>query len=62
MYHFLMAYTAGCLLPWGIYGRRTMGWRKSHIVESLVGETHVLMPVIWLDPIVKVCYIFVGSE
>ncbi len=35
---------------------------KSHIVESLVGETHVLMPVIWLDPIVKVCYIFVGSE
>jgi dynein heavy chain, axonemal len=26
---------------------------KSYIVESLVGETHVLMPVIWLDPIVK---------
>ena len=27
-----------------------------YIEESAVGETHVLMPVIWLDPIVKVLF------
>jgi hypothetical protein len=41
--YFYGAYIEGC--RWDA--------KESKLAESHVGETHVYMPVIWLDPVIK---------